>query len=257
MNTEVITAELHPAWDNARQYLTGIQQAFRLSIAGQVLLGMELMSLKKDLGFTHGSQTRFSPSGQSVHLEDSKPRTWSEWVTAELGISYKTADRMILMFDATRSRLKKIGHTGDLPGGTKKLAHIIDSRPATLAQEDRDRLAAAVDKITDGATQADLLEELRLVKRRVPPPDTTGQNNRKPPTDDPIEQMAFTFWLSAGNEIMGLRSHGSQFLNMLPVESSDPERPSLRILREETAALLSDIDAAIDANLKPAKGRSL
>jgi hypothetical protein len=252
MKTEITTTELHPAWDNARNYLAGVKQAFRMSIAGQVLIGMELMTIKQDLGFC-GNIRKTSPDGQFVHGD----RTWSEWVTAELGISYKTADRLILMWDSARTRIKKIGHTGDLPGGTKKLALIIDARPATLAQEDREKLAAVVERITDGATQAELLEELKLVKKHTPPPDTTGQNNRKPATEDPIEQLAFTFWLGGGNEIMELRSHGGQFLSLLPVDSNDPDKPSLRLLRSETAALLDDIDAAINANLKPAKGRSL
>lgn len=244
-------ATLHPAWDNARQYLAGVQQALRLSIAGQVLVGMELMTLKKDLGFS-GSGRR-PENGQIVH---NTPRTWAEWTAAELGISYKTADRMILMFDAARARLKKIGHTGDLPGGTKKLAIIVDSRPGTLSQEDRDKLAAVVERITDGATQAELLEELKLVKKHAMPPDSTGRQ-RDPKNDEPAEQLAFNFWLGGGNEIMELRHRGSQYLNMLPVESNDPAKPSLRTLREETAALLADIEAAINANLKPAKGRTL
>jgi hypothetical protein len=251
-NTQPSTSTLHPAWDTARGYLAGIQQAFRMSIAGQVLLGLELMAIKKDLGFTHGAN-KGGPSGQFVHTD----RTWSEWVTAELGISYKTADRMILMGDAARTRLKKIGHSGDLPGGAKKLALIIDARPATLAEEDRERLASVVERITDGATQASLLEELRLVKKHSTPPDTTGLNNRGTKESDPVEQMAFTFWLDRGNQIMEIRATGSQFLNMLPIESSDPHKPSLRTLHAETTALLDDINAAINANLKPAKGRSL
>ena len=253
MSKSTITTELHPSWDNARQYLAGTQQAFRLAIAGQVLLGMELMAIKKDLGYTHGGDRK--SSGQSVHLIE---RTWAEWVTAELGISYKTADRMILMWDAARARIKKIGHTGDLPGGTKKLALIVDARPSTLVEEDREKLTAVVERITDGTTQAALLEELRLVKRHAPPPDTTGIDNRsKKQNDDPVEQMAFNFWLGGGNQIMEIRASGSQYLNMLPVESSDPEKPSLRTLRAETSALLEDIEAAINANLKPAKGRTI
>jgi hypothetical protein len=246
------TTELHPAWDSARQYLAGVQQALRLSIAGQVLIGMELMQIKKDLGFTHGNN-KGGPRGQFVHTE----RTWAEWVTAELGVSYKSADRMILMFDAARSRIKKIGHTGDLPGGSKKLALICDARPATLSPEDREKLAAVVERITDGASQSELLEELRLVKKHAMPPDTTGRKNPGSEDTPPVQQMAFNFWLGGGNEIMELRHRGSQYLNMLPVESSDPGKPSLRLLKEETAALLADIDAAIDANLKPAKGRLL
>lgn len=251
MKSTPTTTELHPAWDTARQYLAGVQQALRLSIAGQVLVGMELMTLKKDLGFV-GNVRKTSPGGQFVHGE----RTWSEWVTAELGISYKTADRMILMFDAARARIKKIGHSGDLPGGTKKLALIVDARPATLTDEDREKLSAVVERITDGSTQAELLEELKLVKKPSLPPDTTGRKNTN---DDapPVQQMAFNFWLGGGNEIMELRHRGSQYLNMLPVESNDPGKPSLRLLKDETSALLADIEAAINANLKPAKGRTL
>lgn len=249
-NNDVTT--LHPAWDNARQYLAGVQQALRLSIAGQVLVGMELMTLKKDLGFTHGNN-QFKRSGQSVQSSD---RTWSEWVTAEIGISYKTADRMIMMFDAARARIKKIGHTGDLPGGTKKLAIICDARPSTLSPEDRDKLAAVVERITDGATQADLLADLKLVKRHVNPPEHSGPRSSKD-DDEPVQQLAFNFWLGGGNEIMELRHRGTQYLNLLPVESNDPGKPSLRTLREETAALLADIEAAINANLKPAKGRTI
>jgi hypothetical protein len=255
MSKNTITPDLHPAWDHARSYMEGIRQAFRLSIAGQVLLGMELMQLKKDLGFING-RNQHGRVGQAVQPSDD--RTWSEWVTAELGISYKTADRMIQMFDAARARIKKIGHTGDLPGGTKKLALIVDARPATLAQEDREKLAAVVERITDGATQADLLEELRLVKRHAAPPDTSGQNNRKPKDDDDdVQQLAFNFWLGGGNQIMEIRSHGAAYLNMLPLDSNNPHKPSLKTLRAETAALLDDIEQAINANLKPAKGRTL
>lgn len=251
MSTPITTTELHPAWDNARSYLAGVQAAFRLSIAGQILVGMELMQIKKDLGFTHGAN-KGGPSGQFVHTD----RTWSEWVAAELGISYKTADRLIQMWDAARARIKKIGHTGDLPGGAKKLALIVDARPATLAAEDREKLAAVVERVSDATTQADLLEELRLVKRHALPPDTTAKKREQKETED-VEQMAFNFWLGSGNQIMEIRHHGSQLLGMLPVESSDPQKPSLRLLREETAALLADIDSAIDANLKPARGKSL
>lgn len=247
------TTTLHPAWDTARNYLAGTQQAFRLAIAGQVLLGMELMNLKKDLGFTHGNN-QHARSGQAVQSSD---RTWADWVQSELGISYKTADRMIQMWDAARTRIKKIGHTKDLPGGTKKLALIVDARPSTLAPEDREKLASVVERITDGTTQAALLEELKLVKKNTLPPDTTGQNHRKDKDGDPVQQMAFNFWLGAGNQIMEVRATGSQYLNMLPIESNDPEKPSLRTLRAETAALLDDIDAAINASLKPAKGRTV
>ena len=59
MNTE-ITTELHPAWDNARNLLAGIKQALRISLAGQVLLGQELHTLKKDLGFRHGGDRKSS-----------------------------------------------------------------------------------------------------------------------------------------------------------------------------------------------------
>lgn len=259
MTTPTTTTELHPAWDNARTYLTGIKQAVRLSIAGQVLLGMELMSLKKDLGFTHGSQSRFSPSGQSVHLEDSKPRTWSEWVTAELGISYKTADRMIMMWDSARSRIKRIGHTGDLPGGTKKLALICDARPATLSEEDKQKLAAVVEKITDGDTQKDLLAELNLIKKHVPLPggDTSAHRKDKPSEEEMMGQLAFRFFLPIAEGLQSLRTSPDReaFLHTVPLHSSEAGQISLTSLENDMEAALHDIRAAKKARMKPTTGK--
>ena len=239
---------LHPAWEPARNILAGIKQTFRIAIAGQILLGQELYNHKKDLGFTHGGNRR--SSGQFVHL---KNRTWKEWVEAELGISYKQADRMIQMADAAKARIKKLGAKGDLIGGTKKLSLILDTRPSTLSAEDQERLSKVVQSVTGGATQAELLEELRIVKRHSNPPANKSSGSKAQKDD---EQLAFNFWIGGGSQINDLRHHGSQFLGMIPVESTDPDKPSLRTLREETAALLEDIDCALKANLKPTKGKA-
>ncbi len=253
MSKTTITT-LHPAWDNARNYLAGVQQALRLSIAGQVLVGMELMTLKKDLGFA-GRGNNKSPDGQFVHTE----RTWSEWVSAELGISYKTADRMILMFDAARARIKKIGHSGDLPGGTKKLALIVDARPATLGPEDREKLAAVVERLTDGTTQAELLEELKLVKRHVPLTggDTSAHRKDKPSDQELMGQLAFKFFQPIAEGLHGLRTNPDReaFLHTIPITSSEEDEISLTTLENDLEAALHDVRAAKKARMKPATGK--
>jgi hypothetical protein len=242
--------ELHPSWDHARNYLAGVSQALRLSIAGQVLVGMELMQLKKDLGFIHGAN-KGGPRGQFVHTE----RTWSEWVSAELGISYKTADRMILMFDAARARLKKIGHTGDLPGGTKKLALIVDARPTTLADEDREKLAAVVERLTDGATQADLLEELRLVKKHTAPP--IQRNTSRGKDESTAGQLAFHFFEPVAASLITARTSPDyqKLLHSLPLESDADHPLSLATLEAEFRSALADIEAVKQSALKSTRGR--
>jgi hypothetical protein len=232
---------LTPEWDTARNLLAGIQQALRISIAGQVLLGQELNNLKKDLGFTHGGDRR--SSGQPVHLI---PRTWSDWVKSELGISYKTADRMILMADAAKARIKKISATGDLPGGRKKLELLITSRPSTMTDDDREKLAAVVHKITDGASQAELLAELKLVKWSDPPQiggDTS--EHRKPKTEEEtLEQLSFIFLAPICEDLRKL-CHMPElptYLSHLPLDGEDDEL-SLTLLEMRTRELLTEIEA--------------
>lgn len=241
MSTDLITTEPHPAWESARQILTGIQQALRVSLAGQVLLGQELSNLKKDLGFTHGAN-KGGPSGQFVHTE----RTWSEWVKTELGISYKTADRMILMFEAAKARVKKLGITGDLPGGSKKLMLLFDSRPSGMSEDDREKLARCVEKLTDGASQAILLEELRLVKMHVPIQGGDTSQFRKDKVELTVEQLSFMFVtpIYEDNRKLLLAPELPTYLVNLPLDSDDDHDITLTSLETQYRMMLQEIETA-------------
>jgi hypothetical protein len=250
--SNITTTETHPAWDNARNLLAGIKQALRISLAGQVLLGQELHTLKKDLGFRHGAN-KGGPSGQFVHTE----RTWSEWVKTELGVSYKTADRCIEMFEAAKARVKKIGVTGDLPGGSKKLALMFESRPSTMTDEDREKLQAVVERLVFGSSQADLLEELRLVKRH----DTSGLGgetsaHHKDRPDLTVEQLSFTFLVPSFTDTrkLLLTPELPTYLVNLPLESDGDDELSLASLETQHRMMLDEILAAKANKIKSLKG---
>jgi hypothetical protein len=253
MSNEI--TDLHPAWDTARNILAGIQQALRISIAGQVLLGQELKTLKKDLGFVHGGDRR-----SSAHDEHLIHQTWAEWVKSELGLSRPTADRMIEMFDAARARLKKISHTADLPGGTKKLALLFDARPSTMADEDREKLQQVIERITDGASQKELLEELRLVKRHDSSGiggDTSAHKKPKPSDAEIMGQLAFTFLRPLADTLHGLRTNPDReaYYHTIPITSGDDSEITLTSLENDLEAALADVRKAKKDRMKPTTGK--
>ena len=251
MNTE-ITTELHPAWDNARNLLAGIKQALRISLAGQVLLGQELHNLKKDLGFQRGNNQH----GRIAQSGPSSPQTWAEWVKQELGVSRQTADRCIEMFEAAKARVKKIGVTGDLPGGSKKLALMFDSRPSTMADEDREKLQSVVERLVFGSTQAELLEELKLVKRH----DTSGLGgdtsaHRKDHPDLTVEQLSFTFLVPSFTDTrkLLLTAELPTYLVNLPLDSDNDDELSLTSLETQHRMMLDEILTAKANKIKHLK----
>ena len=248
------TTELHPAWDTARNLLAGIKQALRISLAGQVLLGQELSTLKKDLGFRHGNNQH----GRTAQSGQSSPETWADWVKQELGLSRTTADRCIEMFEAAKARVKKIGVTGDLPGGSKKLALMFDARPSTMAEEDREKLQAVVERLVFGSTQAELLEELRLVKKYASPAGGDTSQFRKDKVELTVEQLSFTFITPSFTDTRKLLlcPELPTYLVNLPLESDDDTELSLTSLETQHRMMLDEI-ATAKANkikhLKPAR----
>lgn len=253
MSDTLQTTETHPSWDQARNILAGIQQALRISIAGQVLLGLELKNLKKDLGFTHGNNqhtARTAQVGQSS--------TWADWVKAELGLSKTTADRMIDMFDAAKARIKKLGHTGDLPGGTKKLALLCDSRLSTMTDEDRESLHKVIERITDGETQKSLLEDLRLIKRHVSLTggDTSAHKKDKPSEAEMMAQLSFKFFCPIAEALQAFRRNADReaFLHTIALHSPDEDTISLTTLERDLEAALLDVRNARKARMKPTTG---
>ena len=241
-------------WERPRQILGGIKLALRMSLAGQVLLGHELANIKKDMGYGHGAN-KSGPSGQFVQTG----KKWPELVHEHLGISYKTADRMIESFEAAKARLKKLGHQGTLPSGEKRLELLFTQRPTDMTEADREALGKAVDKLVDGETQQSLLEELKLVKVHVALKggDTSGSKKKPKPSDaELMGQLAFKFFEPIAEGLQSFRTNGDRdaFLATLELHSSDEAAITLTTLEADLEAALKTVRSVKKDKLKSAKG---
>ena len=258
MNPIQPTEIIAPDWSRARAIMDGIKTAARLSIAGQVLLGHELLTLKSDLGFLGSGRRKEKPQ---LAVFNSPDRTWSDWCKQELDISNDTADRLIETYQAAKARLKKLG-------GDQQLVTLFDTRPTDLTTEDRETLATIVDRLVWGETQSSLLEEWHIVKRtkNLEGGDTSRHRKEVDPAT-PAQQLAFAFFspipttLAKIDKVVGnLRHHSDYqgFLHTLPLTSTTPEQISLTsleatlqsVLEGDLVKALDDIKAAKAARMK-------
>jgi hypothetical protein len=235
-----------PDWSRARLLVDGIKHHFRLSLAGQILLGHELQTLKVELGFCNrGGDRRSNPHDAGLK---SLNRTWDQWTKSELGIGDDAANRLIETYEAAKSKLKKLG-------GQPKLLALLDSVPAKLTDESRNILSALVDKIEWGDSQKALLEEFRLVKRHeaLAGGDTSKHRKEKPAA---AQQLAFAFFrpveqtvgkLQRAVESLRLAPDYQRLLHVLPLVSAEPGQPSLTSLESELeAAIQGDLAKALE-----------
>lgn len=254
--TAATSPEIIDPWARPREILGGIQLALRLSVAGQVLLGHELASLKKDLGYGHGAN-KSGPSGHFVKTE----KTWPELIKENLGISWRTADRMIDSFEAAKVRLKKLGHLGTLPDGEKKLELLFTARPSGMTDDDREALAKVVDKLVDGDSQSALLQELKISKFHVPLTggDTSAHKKDKPSEAELMGQLAFKFFHPVAEALHAFRINTDReaFLHTVALYSPDEDTISLTTLERDLEAALADVKAAKKARMKPATGKTV
>lgn len=247
-----------PDWSRARMLVEGIKLAFRVSLAGQILLGMELLTLKTELGFCgRGGDRRSKPHDAVLK---SLNRTWEQWCKAELGMSPDSADRLIETYEAAKSKLKKLG-------GQPKLIGLLDTSPAKLDDEARKVLSTLVDKIEWGDSQKALLEEFRLVKQHAALAGGDTSKSKKDKSEI-AQQLAFAFFSPIPATITKLEKtflnlrHGPDykaFLMTLPLTSSRDGEISLTSLEStlkaaiegDLAKTLEDIRAAKEARMQP------
>jgi hypothetical protein len=234
-----------PSWDRARFLLSRIKTAIRLSIAGQVLLGMELLTLKTELGFLGSGRRKEKPQ---VAVFKSLNRTWEDWCNSELAISADTADRKIELYEAAKARVRKLG-------GNDKLAGLLETHPAKLTEEDEKILGDMVNKLVDGESQRSLLEELKIAKVHVALKggDTSTHQPKKPAN---AEQLVFAIFApveetitKAARAVENLRlgPDYQRLLYALPLVSPEPGKPSLTALEAQLeAALTGDIARALE-----------
>jgi hypothetical protein len=248
-----------PDWSRARAILQGIKTLVRLSLAGQVMLGHELQTLKVELGFAGRGGDRSKPKDSVLK---SMNRTWEQWCNAELGISPDGADNFIKCFEAAKLKVKKLG-------GDKKLLGLMETHPSKLTKEDNDLLSGMVDKLLHGETQRQLLEELRIFKKAASLTGGDTANGKPKKTQLQAEQLAFAFFGKAATSITKLEKHIQNlrvapdyqgFLHALPLHREGPDGLSLHTLKltlEEAMTgdlpkMLADVNAAIAAAEKSA-----
>ncbi len=236
-------------WDRARDLLAGIKTTLRLNLAGQVILGQELEALKIELGFK-GSGRRKEKG--HLPLLNSSPRTWEEWLKAELGISERTGQRFISSFRIVRAK-------NEVEGAQPEAVRLLAAAPSTLSDEDRKKLGKIVNELLKENSQKELLQQLGIVNgtHRLTDEDRAKASTKKPTSEDEL-LMASDHFRHICNEAIKFERlvtsslHGSffkGFLGMLPLAHEEPQRVvgllDLRARLEE--ALGGDLEKLLDA----------
>lgn len=241
-----------PDWTRARAYMEGIKTFARLSLAGQILLGHELQTLKVELGFAgRGGDRRSKPQFEVLK---SLNRTWDQWCKSELGISDSTADRIIATYEAAKNKLRKLG-------GQPLLIGMLDTSPTKIPDEQRKALAMLVDRLEWGESQSQLLADFGITKK---PSTLTGGSQGKPAKkqDANVGQMAFAFFAKVPESVgklaktvgnLRLSPDYNGYLAALPLSSPDPGKPSLESLEALLEAAISGDLPKLLADIKAAK----
>ncbi len=236
------------AWEHARLYLSTVRQSFRRFIAAQICLGWQLFQLKQELGFGHGLH-KSGPLGQFGPME----KTWAQWVTEELDLPKRTADRFIEVFQGFQAHLNKrqaLSLGGPAVAEPAALLADLATPPANIPPKDRAAIEKAIALASDGLTQRELLEELRLVKTyHLPGPGSADDDPAagEPPNEAAAaEQLAFIFFTPA-LDLSRMRASRDWELHLqcLPLVTDDPSKPCLIRLEEDLGAALRDVRAVL------------
>lgn len=141
-------------WDGARQWLNYAQRCEQMKVYCQVMLGFELVSLRKSLGVQPGGDRKSdSYRGNLLPRGD----TWETILTRETGLSQSTAYRFMQMADAAKPRLKRIPALRNWDPVSTPIA-LLDAPQAKA-------LETGVKKLTDGLTQREFGEQFGLWKK--------------------------------------------------------------------------------------------
>lgn len=263
----------NPEWSRARGLLADLNKAARIGVSAQILLGKELSVFKRKLGFTHGSKERFSSQVDTCPLgsfqrvtEKETPKTWEQWCQAELGISYKTADRYIACFEYALGRAK--AHKAKVPEAFRLLV----TPAAELTGDELERLAEHVSRLVmseglDGQplTQRQILEELGIVK---PAPRVGGDTSafKKPGRQMTLGEWATHIFEKIPREFDELERGIFRIkdapdyrllLQELPLDSPEDGAISLmgikecleRVLSGGVGKILTDVESAIEGRM--------
>ena len=133
-------------WDGVRHWINAAKMFEQGKLFSQVMTGFELLALQKAHNI-HNGGVHGSLSHDGKVKED-----WETILQKEAGLAQSTAYRYMDMAKAAAPRLKKLPALKNFDPFTTSMA--------TLAEPQREALATAVKKLTDGKSQADFFEEL-------------------------------------------------------------------------------------------------
>lgn len=135
-------------WDGARKWRDGAKMMEQGKLFCQVMLGLELITLRAALP---------NESGKRSDLTSSQLGTrWEELLDKELELSRSSAYRMMEMAEEAKKRLKKLPELKDFDPTTTAFAE--------LPEKQAEALTSAVKKLTDGSTQTEFMREMGLAK---------------------------------------------------------------------------------------------
>jgi len=140
----VITA----TWDGVRHWQNAAKLFEQGKLFSQVMIGFELLALKKANGVKNGNNQhdwRVSQNGKPTD-------DWETILQKEAGLAQSTAYRYMDMAKAAAPRLKKLPALKNFDPFATSLAK--------LGEPQREALTSAVKKLTDGKSQADFFNEL-------------------------------------------------------------------------------------------------
>ncbi len=166
-------------WTRAKALHSDLKSHARRSLAGQILLGKELVSLKKKLGFTRGGDRYGSngPNGHCVRLVGNAA-TWEELCISELGVSDRTVRRWIQCFQTALERSRR--NLKSAKGGeARKLwndaCRLLEIPADELTGSELEELSLIVEQVAADETQASLLADLGKEKSNQVPKNPTGK----------------------------------------------------------------------------------
>jgi hypothetical protein len=245
-----VTTELprDPAWDQARTAAGDCRTAGRFFLRSQVRFGMVLAALKKAHGIQRGQPKKYS-------ADSAEYLPWDALVKQETGYSRRSCDVFIELFEKTTKKLKTDKKLA-LPAPARKDAIVLfqTENPLALTEQQWAQVDDIIGTLTDGETQASLMQALGIIPKAKMPENTGKKGKEEGMT---AGQLAFHFFEAMAGPLFNARTNPDykMLLLALPPFSDDEHPISLGSLEAEARALLADIDEAKKATTKTGKGK--
>lgn len=156
-------------WQEAKKWARAASQFEKGKLAAQVMAGFALEELR----------SKWNRMGKKT-TSLSTLRGWQDRVKQEIGISHVTALNWIAMAEACGKRLKK-----QQVDGKAAFTELMDRPIHDWTDAQVETVTVAVQKLTDGRTQLDFMQELGLTKPAPKP--RGGKREKSADSDVPAE----------------------------------------------------------------------